>query len=119
MLTQLIDALYGPPVGAESPGSISTLIERLDASMPGIRLKERLSALNLTCHQDIADFLGQHGRWYSESDDSGLETRAPGYLNTRVLDTLRSSEIETLSMTESLRDEDGLNMGGRDTISSE
>ncbi|KAJ6578054.1 hypothetical protein B0H19DRAFT_1208086 [Mycena capillaripes] len=67
--------------------------------MPGIRLQERLSKLPDLSHQAIADFLG----------DNGL-------LNVRVLTFLRTSEIWRLVMTETMGDEDGLNLAGKDVL---
>ncbi|KAF8133119.1 hypothetical protein K438DRAFT_1985169 [Mycena galopus ATCC 62051] len=65
--------------------------------MPGIRLRARLSKLADLSHQSIADFLGENG-----------------LLNIRVLTILRTSEIWRLVMTESMGDEDGLNLAGKD-----
>ncbi|KAJ7628450.1 hypothetical protein FB45DRAFT_867514 [Roridomyces roridus] len=95
----LEDELYGPPIGTESPRGLKPLIQHLDALMPGIRLKERLTKLPEPSHQAIADFLG----------DNGL-------LNTRVMGILRTSEIRKLVLKESLADEDGLNLAGRDAF---
>ncbi|KAJ7146769.1 hypothetical protein C8R44DRAFT_758128 [Mycena epipterygia] len=95
----LEDQLYGPPIGTESPRGIKPLIQRLDAMMPGIRLQERLSKLTDLSHQTIADFLGENG-----------------FLNVRVLTILRTSEIFRLAMTESMGDEDGLNLAGKDIL---
>ncbi|KZT02534.1 uncharacterized protein LAESUDRAFT_738637 [Laetiporus sulphureus 93-53] len=95
----LEDELYGPPVGTESPRGISGLISRLDAMLPGMRLKERLYALEALTHQRIADMLA-----------------IDGHLNARVLNMLRMSEIECLDLTASLMDEEGLNMGGRELL---
>ncbi|KAF9460358.1 hypothetical protein BDZ94DRAFT_1170029, partial [Collybia nuda] len=39
-----------------------------------------------------------------------------GYLNTRVVTLLRTSEIQRIALTESLLDEDGLNLCGRDVL---
>ncbi|KAF8155373.1 hypothetical protein K438DRAFT_357150 [Mycena galopus ATCC 62051] len=93
----LEDELYGPPIGTESPRGLKPLIERLDSMMPGIRLRARLSKLADLSHQSIADFLGENG-----------------LLNIRVLTILRTSEIWRLVMTESMGDEDGLNLAGKD-----
>jgi hypothetical protein len=57
----LLDALYGPPIGPETPGGITALIERLESLMPGIRIRERLIALGEKSHQSIVEFLGTHG----------------------------------------------------------
>ncbi|KAJ7202748.1 hypothetical protein B0H12DRAFT_1330755 [Mycena haematopus] len=98
-IRSLEDELYGPPIGTESPRGLKPLIERLDSLMPGIRLRERLSKLPDLSHQAIADFLGENG-----------------LLNIRVLTFLRTSEIWRLVMTESMGDEDGLNLAGRDVF---
>ncbi|KAJ7505587.1 hypothetical protein B0H11DRAFT_1850811 [Mycena galericulata] len=95
----LEDEFYGPPVGTESPRGLKPLLQRLDDLMPGIRLKERLSKLPDLCHQVIADFLG----------DNGL-------LNVRTMTILRTSEIWRLTLTESMGDEDGLNLAGKETL---
>ncbi|KAF7335460.1 hypothetical protein MVEN_02199300 [Mycena venus] len=98
-IRSLEDELYGPPIGTESPRGLRPLIERLDALMPGIRLHDRLSKLPDLSHQTIADFLGENG-----------------LLNIRVLTFLRTSEISRLVMTESMGDEDGLNLAGKDVF---
>ncbi|KAK0470315.1 uncharacterized protein EV420DRAFT_1499782 [Desarmillaria tabescens] len=99
-IRMLEDFLYGPPIGPESPRGLSILIDRLGTLLPGIRLKERLSALHDKSHQGIADYMGEHG-----------------LLNNRVISILRTSEIRNLSLSNSLADEDGLNIDGRDVFS--
>ncbi|KAG7444695.1 uncharacterized protein BT62DRAFT_951706 [Guyanagaster necrorhizus] len=96
----LEDLLYGPPIGPESPRGLSILIDRLDTLLPGIRLKERLGALQNKSHQGITDYLGEHG-----------------LLNSRIISILRTSEIRNLWLGNSLADEDGLNIDGRDVFS--
>ena len=59
----LVDELYGPPVGAETPRSLGVLTARLDVLLPGIRLKERLKVLGARSHQQIADVLALDGQW--------------------------------------------------------
>ncbi|KZT73548.1 hypothetical protein DAEQUDRAFT_662157 [Daedalea quercina L-15889] len=95
----LEDELYGPPVGAETPRSMNALAMRLDALLPGIRLKERLRALNADSHQHIADILA-----------------LDGHLNARMLEMLRMSEIEVLDLTASLMEAEGLNLGARELL---
>ncbi|KAF7311901.1 hypothetical protein MIND_00201400 [Mycena indigotica] len=96
----LEDELYGPPIGTESPRGIKPFIERLDAMIPGIRLQARLSKLPDLSHQAIADYLGEHG-----------------LLSSRILTAFRTSEIWRLALTESMNDEDGLNLAGRSVLS--
>ncbi|KAF7327329.1 hypothetical protein MKEN_00310400 [Mycena kentingensis (nom. inval.)] len=95
----LEDELYGPAIGTESPRGIKPFIDRIDAMMPGIRLKERLMKLPTQSHQAIADYLGQ----------SGL-------LNPRMLSLLRASEIFSLDLTSSMDYEDGLNIESRSIL---
>ncbi|KAJ7315335.1 hypothetical protein DFH08DRAFT_715623 [Mycena albidolilacea] len=99
-ITSLEDELYGPPVGTESPRGLKPLIDRFDSLMPGISLRERLSKLPDLSHQAITDFLGENG-----------------LLNVRVLTFLRTSEIWRLVMTDSMSDEDGLNLSGKEVFS--
>ncbi|KAK0472062.1 hypothetical protein IW261DRAFT_1509903 [Armillaria novae-zelandiae] len=99
-IRMLEDFLYGPPIGPESPRGLGILIDRLDTLLPSIRLKERLGALRDKSHQGIADYMGDHG-----------------LLNSRVISILRTSEIRKLSLGNSLADEDGLNIDGRDIFS--
>lgn len=99
-IRMLEDFLYGPPIGPESPRGLGILIDRLDTLLPGIRLKVRLGALRDKSHQGIADYMGEHG-----------------LLNSRVISILRTSEIRRLSLGDSLADEDGLNIDGRDVFS--
>ncbi|KAF8896639.1 hypothetical protein BD779DRAFT_1433731, partial [Infundibulicybe gibba] len=83
--------------GTESPRGIQLFISRLDALLPGIRLRERLLDFHALTHQDIADFLG-----------------ANGHLNARILAVFRTSEIQSICLTASLIDEQGLNISGSD-----
>ncbi|KAJ7765843.1 hypothetical protein DFH07DRAFT_810015 [Mycena maculata] len=98
-IRSLEDELYGPPIGTESPRGLKPLLQHLDALMPGIRLQDRLSKLPNLDHQAIADFLG----------DNGL-------LNVAVMTILRTSEIFKLKLTDSMGDEDGLNLAGRGVL---
>ncbi|KAJ7068858.1 hypothetical protein B0H15DRAFT_918312 [Mycena belliarum] len=75
-------------------------VQRLDALMPGIRLQERLSNLPGLGHQAIADFLGENA----------------GLFNVRVITILRTSEIWRLALAESMGDEDGLNLAGKEIL---
>ncbi|TFK63706.1 hypothetical protein BDN72DRAFT_927378 [Pluteus cervinus] len=95
-----IEELYGPSIGTETPRGLKTLICRLDALLPGIRLRERLLALPKLSHQTIADFLGDNG-----------------HLNERILSILRTSEIRDLSLSSSLTDEEGLNIMSSNSLS--
>ncbi|CAK5273845.1 unnamed protein product [Mycena citricolor] len=98
-IRSLEDELYGPPIGTESPRGLMPFIKSLDEMMPGIRLQERLLRLPNLSHQAVTDFLA----------DNGL-------LNVRVLSVLRTSEIWRLVLSESMNDEDGLNLAGRDIL---
>ncbi|KAI0346251.1 hypothetical protein BDW22DRAFT_1417564 [Trametopsis cervina] len=93
----LEDELHGMPIGTESPRGISNLISRLAAVLPGIRLAEKLIEAGARSHQQIVDVLA-----------------ANGFLNTRVLNILRTSEIEYLDLAASIGDEGGLNLDSRD-----
>ncbi|KAF9818789.1 hypothetical protein IEO21_02569 [Rhodonia placenta] len=95
----LEDELYGPPIGTETPRGINTLVARLDVLLPGIRLKERLYALEVLNHQRVADILA-----------------IDGHLNARILNMLRMSEIDCLDLTASLMDEEGLNLGAQELL---
>ncbi|KAF9027143.1 hypothetical protein BDZ89DRAFT_1067141 [Hymenopellis radicata] len=95
----LEDFLYGPSIGPESPRGLNILIEKLDALLPGIRLKKRLSSLSPSTHQGVADYLAEFG-----------------FLNLRVMSILRTSEIRSLSLSNSLEDEDGLNIDAKDVL---
>ncbi|CCM06606.1 uncharacterized protein FIBRA_08885 [Fibroporia radiculosa] len=98
-LRALEDELYGYPVGTETPRGIKSLVARLDVLLPGIRLKERLYALDIITHQRIAEVLA-----------------VDGHLNARILEMLRTSEIACLDLTASLMDEEGLNMGAHEVL---
>lgn len=98
----LLDELYGPPIGTETPRGINTLVARLDVLLPGIRLKERLYALEVLNHQRVADILA-----------------IDGHLNARILNMLRMSEIDCLDLTASLMDEEGLNLGAQELLHGE
>ncbi|OBZ72512.1 hypothetical protein A0H81_07389, partial [Grifola frondosa] len=91
--------LYGQPVGTQTPRGLKSLISHLDLLFPGIRLKERLYALETVTHQRIADILA-----------------VDGHLSDRVLNILRTSEIECIDLTASIMDEDGLNLGAHELM---
>ncbi|KAI0703829.1 hypothetical protein BC835DRAFT_1480366 [Cytidiella melzeri] len=93
------DELYGLPIGTESPRGISALVSRLVTVLPGIRLEDKLLASGAETHQRIADTLASHG-----------------YMNTRVLNILRTSEIEYLDLSASIGDEGGLNLDSQDVF---
>ena len=59
------DDLFGPSIGTESPRGIKTLVARLDDLLPGIRLKEKLDALESATHQQIVDTLASDGEFSS------------------------------------------------------
>ncbi|KAJ7266568.1 hypothetical protein C8J57DRAFT_1068466 [Mycena rebaudengoi] len=94
---------YSPLVLPKEPASskLSPLIKRLDALMPGTRLEERLSSLSDLSHQGIADYLGEHGM-------------VPPHLG--FITILRTSEIWRLVLAESMNDEDGLNLAGKEIL---
>ncbi|TCD67810.1 hypothetical protein EIP91_011938 [Steccherinum ochraceum] len=98
-MRMLEDELYGPPVGTESPRGLKSLILRIDALLPGARMKEKLYALEALTHQRIVDVLSMDGN-----------------LNTRVLNLLRMSELESLDMTASMTDEEGLNLDAHELL---
>ena len=104
--------MYGPPIGTESPRGLKPFIQRLDAMMPGIRLKERLCKLADLSHQAIADFLGENGMM-GVHVSTLVSHFVSGLLNPRVLESLRASEIWRLALAETLSDEDGLNLAGK------
>ncbi|KAL0576087.1 hypothetical protein V5O48_005886 [Marasmius crinis-equi] len=126
----LEDALYGNPIGTESPRGYKILLDKLDAMMPGIRLRERLS--DITYSGDLLPY-GRHlddveglnwggymtakGRVRERSHQGVADFLGEeGLLNERVMEMLRTSEITRLDMATSLADEGGLNLGGRDTF---
>lgn len=85
--------------------------------MPGIRLQDRLTKLPKLSHQTVADFLGENGTSAAYlSVFSAQLTLLPGLLNVRVLTLLRTSEIWRLVLTETMGDEDGLNLAGKDVF---
>ncbi len=55
------DELYGPPIGTETPRGLNRFVSTLVGVLPGIRLREKLNALDLSDHQRIADFLAAEG----------------------------------------------------------
>ncbi|CAL1715860.1 unnamed protein product [Somion occarium] len=95
----LEDELYGPQIGTETPRGLDALISRLANVLPGVRLKEKLRALDANTHQRIVDILSMDGN-----------------LNARVLNLLRMSEIECLDLAASMTDEEGLNLDARDLL---
>ncbi|KAH8101836.1 hypothetical protein BXZ70DRAFT_79817 [Cristinia sonorae] len=98
-MRKLEDELYGPPIGTESPRGLKSLISRIDALLPGVRLKEKLFALDASSHQRIADVLSMDGS-----------------LNTRILNLLRMSELECIDLTASMTDAEGLNLDSQQLL---
>ncbi|KAL0063463.1 hypothetical protein AAF712_009667 [Marasmius tenuissimus] len=131
-IKSLEDALYGHPIGTESPRGYGILLEKLDTMMPGIRLRQRLS--EATYSGDLLPFGNQpegedglnwggympvqgRGRIRERSHQGVADFLGEeGLLNERVMEILRTSEIRRLDMAPSLADEGGLNLGGRDTF---
>ncbi|KAG5651416.1 hypothetical protein H0H81_008724 [Sphagnurus paluster] len=97
----LEDQLYGPRIGTESPRGIQPLVEVIDRILPGIRFKERVYGLPILSHQSIVDFLGSNG-----------------YLNPRILNVFRTSEVRWITLTESLAESNGLNLQCGDILPS-
>ncbi|KAL0945349.1 hypothetical protein HGRIS_000847 [Hohenbuehelia grisea] len=98
-IRDLEEEFYGTPAGTESPRGIKAFIATLDELIPGIRLKDRLLELDNPTHQRIATLLGMHG-----------------LLCPKILSFLRTTEIESLVLTNSLRTENGLNLLGDDIL---
>jgi len=115
-LTHLSDFLNFH-LGSESRSGLEALVSYIDSTLPGIRLRERLLSLSDLSHQTIIDYLGDHGslHWLYVF----LFLRFTGLLNERILQLFRTSEIENLSLTNTLLDEDGLNIGRSGVLSSE
>lgn len=116
MYAHILDELYGPSIGPESPRGIQSFIKRLESLLPGIRLKERLSRLHDLTHQTITDFLADNGKFVQLPLLPRFRMAIPGHLNARVLAILRTSEVQSISLTKSLVDEAGLNISGRDVF---
>ena len=102
------------------------LTARLDALLPGIRLRERLRALGASSHQQIADILALDGQcrlpewsWVSLIEFCHVRHAFLGHLSARVLELLRMSEIEALDLTASLMEVEGLNLGARELLPGE
>ncbi|KAM6494514.1 hypothetical protein JOM56_010875 [Amanita muscaria] len=89
------DELFGPSLGQESLLEIQDLINKLDSILPGIRIKERLmeKLKESASAQAVVDFLAENG-----------------HLNARVLELFRASKVARISLDESLKDTDGLNL---------
>ncbi|KIP11012.1 hypothetical protein PHLGIDRAFT_491810 [Phlebiopsis gigantea 11061_1 CR5-6] len=92
-----LDELYGTAIGTETPRGLKTLVSRLEILLPGIRLRDKLA--QAAGHQEIADVLCLNG-----------------CLGTRVLNVLRTSEIEFLDLVPSMAETDGLNLDTHDML---
>ena len=85
-------------LGSHLPKDIDCLVQQLALGFPGIRLEERLRALNPLTPQTITNFLVDNG-----------------HLNTYTLDTLRESDVERIVIPRSFFDcENGLNLKGNE-----
>ncbi|KAG9012093.1 hypothetical protein FRB94_011788 [Tulasnella sp. JGI-2019a] len=86
---------------ADNPddNNVASFIEQLDSMFAGSRLRERISHLKPENHQDLVDILSHFG-----------------LLNLASLILLRGVEIKTISLTESMKEVNGLNEGGRDVL---
>ena len=93
---------------AERP-DVETLADRLDSTLPGIRLRERLFALTYRTPEAFMDFMSENGKSY----DCGLDTHEfcvrSGHINRRVLDIFCDTEIKRISFTFAFN-ENGLNL---------
>ncbi|KAF9554469.1 hypothetical protein CPC08DRAFT_672182 [Agrocybe pediades] len=78
----------------------SSLIAKLDTILPGIRLKERLSAFIDGTPQDLMDYLAKNG-----------------YINERTLQVFRLSSVRRIAFAPSMFDENGLNLSGSEVYS--
>ena len=88
-------------INSHPPNDVDYLVHQLALALPGIRLEERLRALNLLTPQVIMDFLADHG-----------------HLNMRTLDLLRLSDVDKIVFPRSFSDcENGLNLRGNELYS--
>lgn len=57
-LTSFVDELFGPRLGPET-----SMVDKLDSMLPGIRIKERLMERikNGAGHQGIVDYFAENG----------------------------------------------------------
>lgn len=83
----------------DSDAILETLIGKVVALLPGIRLEERLSRLPALSVQTVADFLAENS-----------------YMNHSVLKTFQRTGVTSLCLSNSLVDEDGLNICGEEVI---
>ena len=63
-LTSFVDELFGPRLGPET-----SMVDKLDSMLPGIRIKERLMERikNGAGHQGIIDYFAENGKDQSRS----------------------------------------------------
>ncbi|KAL5525781.1 hypothetical protein ACEPAG_7118 [Sanghuangporus baumii] len=85
-------------LGLETPRSISLLLKHLESLLPGMRLQGQLD-VHTANHQDIVNLLG-----------------VKGHLNPKTLALFQHSHIQSLSLTESMADVDGLNLLRLETL---
>jgi hypothetical protein len=78
---------------------LATVIGKVIALLPGMRLDERLAKLPDLSIQKVADFLAENG-----------------YMNHTVLNIFQRTGITRLCLSTSLWDEDGLNICGEEVI---
>jgi len=93
---------------------LDKLIKDQDAVIPWIRLSERLKNIKDASHQAITDFLSDHGISSLLRIHLSLLDLVEGHINGRILDILRTTDVERISLVNSLFDENGLNLCGKD-----
>ncbi|KAG8953572.1 hypothetical protein FRC00_006231, partial [Tulasnella sp. 408] len=84
---------------SETIPDVDHLVRQLDAMFRGIRLGQRLYALQPTTHQELVNYLSEQG-----------------LLTRRSLSLFRGAQVDNITMTESLDTVQGLNEGGRDAL---
>ncbi|KAG9037658.1 hypothetical protein FS837_001402 [Tulasnella sp. UAMH 9824] len=83
----------------EATPDVENLVRQLDAMFRGVRLGQRLYALQPTTHQEIVNYLSEQG-----------------LLTRRSLSLFRGAPVDNITMTDSLDIVQGLNEGGRDAL---
>ena len=100
---------------AERP-NVETLADRLDSTLPGIRLRERLLSLTYPSPEAFMDFMSENGKSYDCNQDIPMNFTRSGHISRRVLEIFCDSEIKRISFTSAFN-ENGLNLCGHEFYS--
>ena len=111
-----VDELFGQALAPET--NTQALVEKLNSMFSGIRIKERLTEWlkSGSSHQSIINFFAENGEIRNPSDCLENNNIPLGLLNANVLELFRASQVTKISLSESFKDVNGLNLVSDDSF---